>query len=826
MSIEEPTEMMTLEPSAIIGFDGHVVCGLRVHPDQRHLVFPLGNEISIYECATNKQSFLRGHTNTISTLDISTSGRMVASGQSNHMGFRAFVIVWDWETRKEISRHELHRVRVQSLCFSSNDQFLVSLGGKDCGSIIVWDIEQRTAICGTIATKETTGEATKVASLNKRFTTFVSGGDQNLRVWNIDRERKRLTVQDVAVGKLRREFTGMRISPNDDTLYVGTMSGDIVKINLNCNPNPSDPSQDKMPVLLGCFGKHNAKKPPGKDCEKYHYGVRDLLLLPDGKLIIGAGDGTIDMVQERNGNFKNYRGPTWPELKSLQSTKIDGVITSLQIRNGKTLLIGTNGCEIYSLELANFSSSLRLLKTCHTNAVYDIAFPYNFSLVFATASHESIRIWSTSKMQELLRIVVPNFASSSIVFSRDGKSIISAWNDGVIRAFTPLSGKLIYAIPNAHNKGCSSVAVTSNGKIVVSGGIEGQVRVWKIDPYVQSLIGVLKEHYGPIESVHINNYDTEVVSASRDGSCVIWDLIRLTRKHVIFAHTQFIAAQYFPTGVQILTAGSDKLIGYWEAYDGSLVREVEGSKSGPINAIDMNMMGEYFVSAGTDQIVRLWNYQLGVEVAVGIGHASAITSARYSPNGKFLVTGSSDGGIFVWKVPEKFHIKIPDDILKPSKDEEQSTASKAPSKPPTPSTSATKLAKSLSSQAVIGRDGSRKAPLVTSDSRVGTFLGGLRNNNNEDIRVHASGRSTRSSQIAECPAIDPNAQPTIDPCVDTASLADGDQQEQWETRSQHSAGSLNRLSEQSPFAQREGETGGSRGKDCNLNEPLSAGRKQ
>lgn len=279
-------------------------------------------------------------------------------------------------------------------------------------------------------------------------------------------------------------------------------------------------------------------------------------------------------------------------------------------------------------------------------------FRSNFSLVFATASHESIRIWSTSKMQELLRIVVPNFASSSIVFSRDGKSIISAWNDGVIRAFTPLSGKLIYAIPNAHNKGCSSVAVTSNGKIVVSGGIEGQVRVWKIDPYVQSLIGVLKEHYGPIESVHINNYDTEVVSASRDGSCVIWDLIRLTRKHVIFAHTQFIAAQYFPTGVQILTAGSDKLIGYWEAYDGSLVREVEGSKSGPINAIDMNMMGEYFVSAGTDQIVRLWNYQLGLEVAVGIGHASAITSARYSPNGKFLVTGSSDGGIFVWKVPE------------------------------------------------------------------------------------------------------------------------------------------------------------------------------
>nr|XP_029732385.1 cilia- and flagella-associated protein 52-like [Aedes albopictus] len=752
MTSSEACEITRLEPAAIIGFDGHVIAGLRVHPDQKHLVFPLGNEISVYELETNRQTFLRGHTNTISTVDISPTGKMVASGQTNHMGFRAYVIIWDWESRKEISRYELHRVKVQSLCFSSNEQYLVSLGGKDCGSIIVWDIEQNMAICGITATKETTGDALKVCGLNQRWTTFVSGGDQNLRVWHIDRDRKRLNVQDVAVGKLRREFTGMRITENDEILYVGTMSGDIVKIRLNVSSNPNAPMPDKTPVMLGCFGKYNPRKPVGKDCEKYHYGVRDLLILPNGSLIIGAGDGTIEMVHERNVSFKNYTSPTWPQLKSLQSTKVGGVITSLQIVNQYTLLIGTDGCEIYSLELQNFKTSLRLLKTCHTNAVYDIAFPYNFSLVFATSSHESIRIWSTSRMQELLRIVVPNFASSSIVFSRDGKSIISAWNDGVIRAFTPLSGKLIYAIPNAHNKGCSSVAVTSNGKILVSGGIEGQVRVWKIEPYVQSMIGVLKEHYGPIESVHINSFDTEVVSASRDGSCVIWDLIRLTRKHVIFAHTQFIAAQYYPTGVQILTAGSDKLIGYWEAFDGSLVREVEGSKSGPINAIDMNMTGEYFVSAGTDQVVRLWDYQLGVEVAVGIGHASAITSARYSPNGKFLVTGSSDGGIFVWTVPENYHIKIP------------------------------------SPQELASGSGSNNRTKPNTDS-AGKRLVPCRapKASNENVRQLESAQSNRSSQIANCPAVDLNAQPTIDPCVDTASLADDtEQQDQLETRSVHS----------------------------------------
>lgn len=59
------------------------------------------------------------------------------------MGFRSHLIVWDWEKKCEILRHELHKVRVQGLCFSSDDEHLISLGGKDCGMIIVWNINKK-----------------------------------------------------------------------------------------------------------------------------------------------------------------------------------------------------------------------------------------------------------------------------------------------------------------------------------------------------------------------------------------------------------------------------------------------------------------------------------------------------------------------------------------------------------------------------------------------------------------------------------------------------------------------------------------------------------
>lgn len=502
-------------------------------------------------------------------------------------------------------------------------------------------------------------------------------------MWKLDSTTRRISAQDVTVGKLRRDFTCMKVDGRDEVMYVGTKSGDVVKIFLNCSDDNMQRDAEKNPTLLGCYARHNPNKSYGKDCEKFENGVRDLLLLPSGHLIIGAGDGSVEVVEERvNCRFKDYPSPTWPMFKVLRRTKVNGVVSSLQILRNELVLIGTEDCgkkhnfrknlfvrnlflfikssEIYSIPLKSFSlKDMKLLKTCHTSTVNDIAFPYEFPQVFATASYESIRIWSSTRKLELLRIVVPNFESRSVTFSRDGKSIVSAWNDGIIRAFTPLTGKLMYAIPNAHNKGCTAVALTSNGKVLVSGGVEGQVRVWKIHPEKQSLIGVLKEHFGQINTLEISKNDTEVISASADGSCIIWDIQRLSRKHVLFANTQFTAARYFPpTSVQILTSGTDRCISYWEVYDGSMVREKEGSKVGQINCLSVNPTGEFFVSAGSDCIVKLWNYELGEVVAHGIGHAGAVTSCKYSPDSKFIVTGGADGAVFIWKVPEEFQIVV------------------------------------------------------------------------------------------------------------------------------------------------------------------------
>lgn len=71
-------------------YTGAIISGLRVHPDGQHIIYPLGNKVSIQHWETKKQDFLSGHTNVISAIDVSRSGKYVASGQINHIGFKVW----------------------------------------------------------------------------------------------------------------------------------------------------------------------------------------------------------------------------------------------------------------------------------------------------------------------------------------------------------------------------------------------------------------------------------------------------------------------------------------------------------------------------------------------------------------------------------------------------------------------------------------------------------------------------------------------------------------------------------------------------------------
>ena len=69
--------------------------------------------------------------------------------------------------------------------------------------------------------------------------------------------------------------------------------------------------------------------------------------------------------------------------------------------------------------------------------------------------------------------------SNCVNFMSDGKSFISGWTDGKIRAFLPQSGKMFWIINDAHKAGerehggVTCIASSADCQQILSGGSDG-----------------------------------------------------------------------------------------------------------------------------------------------------------------------------------------------------------------------------------------------------------------------------------------------------------------------------------------------------------------
>jgi len=70
-------------------------------------------------------------------------------------------------------------------------------------------------------------------------------------------------------------------------------------------------------------------------------------------------------------------------------------------------------------------------------------------------------------------------------------------------------------------------------------------------------------------------------------------------------NTLFKSVCYHPLEHQIVSTGTDRKIGFWETYDGSLIRELDGSLTDSVNALDVSDDGVYVVSGGSDKIIKV-----------------------------------------------------------------------------------------------------------------------------------------------------------------------------------------------------------------------------
>ncbi|GMH95472.1 hypothetical protein TrST_g9575 [Triparma strigata] len=604
----------SIELEHAIGFSGTPGC-LFYHPSGEHFVFAAGGTVVIQSFLDpHDQHFLSGHTGPITCMCMSKSGRYFASGQN---GEDSDVLVWDFESKKMLYRLSEHDHGVKCISFSDDELLLCTVGIDSDEKMIIWDLSNGYIVCNQKSNPQPTNCVTwggMVKDIKRRDTDkylLVTSGAKTSVLWELDPFLGELTAEQVHTtgrGEQVRENTIVDFSGDKETIYCGTTSGDFGLINVRL--------KKLMKTVPAC-----------------RLGILSLLSWPEG-VICGGGDGTITTFDSR--------------LIDRQQCKLDGPVIAMSFSPDKAELVaGTSTGFVYRVRL----EGLQTLLVCenHCAHVKCVAYAPESSDKFATASMDNtIRIWDAGDYTVLTTATVKDAgAPTCLVYSLD--MLITGWEDGKIRAHDVDSGSPLWIIDNAHRGGVTALALSHNQRFILTGGKEGEVRVWELR--TRELVSHLKEHTLPVRSIALYEDNFHAISCSRDRSFLCWDL-RSERK--ITSHQQRMgginSVALSKDQTVVLTVGQERRVTSWDLRDQNPtnVRDLSPNLDDEAMTIALSHDGTLFATAGTSMLIKLWDLATLELLAVGEGHSGLVNDLKFSPDDRQIVSVGDDGNVFVW----------------------------------------------------------------------------------------------------------------------------------------------------------------------------------
>lgn len=164
----------------------------------------------------------------------------------------------------------------------------------------------------------------------------------------------------------------------------------------------------------------------------------------------------------------------------------------------------------------------------------------------------------------------------------------------------------------------------------------------------------LRGHQGGITAVAISPDGKTIVSAGRDQTLRVWD-IEFQEELMTIPEKKFVYGIAVSPDNRMFTVKTGERS--FKAWDMRTEQEIEvfelptrGIASVTFSSSRFHR-GKYLIS-GSQRLVRIWNLSKGREICVLQGHTSLVTAVAAAPNQPLLVSGSEDKTIRVWGLKE------------------------------------------------------------------------------------------------------------------------------------------------------------------------------
>jgi WD40 repeat protein/serine/threonine protein kinase len=363
--------------------------------------------------------------------------------------------------------------------------------------------------------------------------------------------------------------------------------------------------------------------------------------------------------------------------------------------DGKRLVSGATG-ELRFWDLTTEGQGLLTLPVPGADLT-SLAFTADGKRLAGTAAAEVVLWEATPEEADALHIEHDQGRIAAAVFTPDGKRIVTGGarerQAGMVQVWDATTGELLHTL-GSHTDRVVSVAVSRDGRIIVSGGGEdwpkegnhhvhkpGEVKVW--DAQTKQCLRTLGDHAGAVWTVAISPDGQRIASGSQDRTVHLYNASTGERIRTLEGHALEVQSVAFSPDGAYLVSGSGELgrrgdtkrpnprakefIGeviVWETSTGKRLRTIELPGTS-VNGVCFSPDGTR-VAAGVGRwmddprgfhrgAVKVWDVATGQEALTLEAGPAAVYGVCFSPDGRRLAAGRGEAGntpgtALVWEI--------------------------------------------------------------------------------------------------------------------------------------------------------------------------------
>ena len=229
---------------------------------------------------------------------------------------------------------------------------------------------------------------------------------------------------------------------------------------------------------------------------------------------------------------------------------------------------------------------------------------------------------------------------------------------------------MIFEQKNYHNGSIYCIDWSTSGKLIATGSNDKTIKLINIPQLENTELAPEHEMFeltvsglkGIVRSLSFEpTNDLVLLSAiSGESNVKVWDTEKGVNTTNLIGHTGDVKVVKWSNDNQLCaSAGLDKTIRFWDIRDDKTINLISGIKYADINDISIytKQRSNTLIACGHDDgLITIWDYTKRCVVKEITEHPEKVRSVSFSPDGKYLISGSYDFKVKIFDVNNNFEL--------------------------------------------------------------------------------------------------------------------------------------------------------------------------